>query len=309
MGKRVFIKAAAAAAVLFQSLVVAQDEAVVISSPAPWATLRTDSLFVTVQADASNLPKGTIDFKVVKHSGGRSRTLFSKNVKMKEQSSDLFLGALKNRHIGGTDVLSIEWSVPGTDLRGVVEPFGVAKLQESANILSVVKLGDGASVEQISDALAGAAAKNVGASKFAAGWNRDGLYILLNAGSGVSEVEFAFDPKCGRNAFLSWADRFVVYSTDKDSVYGVHYRRSFDRTAVNYAVMPWGEGDGLSMSRSENARLIRIQWHEIGMQPFDERNIGFSVFAKEKSKRTPLAYPSAANRSIPGTWGELRLEK
>ncbi|MDR0308121.1 MAG: hypothetical protein LBI42_14990 [Chitinispirillales bacterium] len=309
--KLTFIKAAAAAAVLVQGLTAAQDDAVIISAPSPWVTLRGDSLVVTVQADTSKLPKNMITFKVQKGSGGRTTTLFSKNVKMEDYNADLFLGTIKERHLGGTDFLSIEWSVPGTELAGTIEPFGTARLDpvsdSNKNLLTAVKLKDGASIGQISDVLIGAQSQSIGASKFAAGWNKEGLYILLNAADGVSEVEFAFDPKCGRNAFLSWADRFAVYLTDADSVYGVNYRRSFDKTAVTYAGMQWGEG--LSVQTSESAKVIKIQWHELGLQPFEERNIGIAVFVKEKSKRTALSYPAAANRTIPVTWGSLRLEK
>jgi hypothetical protein len=309
MGRNLTFIKAAAAAVILQSLVIAQDEAVIISAPASWMTLRTDSLFAAVQADTSRLPKGKVDFKVRRHSGSRVSALFTKSVKMEEYNADIFLGTIKEKNLGGTDFLSIEWSVPGSEFSGVVEPFGRAIIEEvTKNTLSAVKLKDGSSITQISDALMGAPRQDVGGSKFAAGWNKEGLYILFNPSAAVLEAQFAFDAKCGRNAFLSWADRFIVYEAATQSIRGIHYRRSFDRNAIQYVEMPWGEGEGLSLTKAEKSELIKVQWHELGLQPFEERNIGFAVFIKERP-RAAVSYPSAAKSGIPGTWGELRLEK
>jgi len=309
MGRKLTLIKAAAAAAILQSLVIAQDEAVVISAPASWMTLRTDSLFVTIQADTSRLPKGTVEFKVRKHSGNRASTLFTKNVKIEDYNADIFLGTIKEKNLGGTDFLSIGWSAPGSEFSGVVEPFGRAIVEEvTINTLTAVKLKDGSSITQISDALMGAQSQDVGASKFAAGWNKDGLYILFNPSNALLEAQFAFDAKCGRNAFLSWADRFIVYDAAAQSVRGVNYRRSFDKNAVQYTEMAWGENDGLSLLKAENSELIHVRWHELGLQPFEERNIGFAVFIKEKPKAS-VQYPTSAKRDIPGTWGELKLEK
>jgi hypothetical protein len=281
-------------------------------------TLRGDSLFVTIQADTSKLPKGTIDFKVKRHSGDRASTLFNKSVKIEDNNADIFLGIVKEKNLGGSDFLSIGWSVAGSELSGTVEPFGRAIIEESAqsdkNVLSAVKLKDGLSITQISDALIGAQGHDIGGSKFASGWNKDGLYILFNPAAAFLETQFAFDAKCGRGAFLSWSDRFIVYDAASQSVRGVHYKRTFDKNAIRYAEMPWGEAkdgkaDGLSLSNAENSKLIKVQWHEMGLQPFEERNIGFAIFIKEKSKKETMTYPSAAKSGIPGTWGELRLEK
>jgi len=311
MGRKLTLIKAAAAAVALHGLAVAQDEAVTISAPASWTTLRADSLFVTLQADSSRLPKGKVDFRVKRTSGNRATTLFNKSVKIEDHNSDIFLGIIRDKNLGGTDFLSIDWSVPGSELKGTVEPFGRAVIEEGAakNVFSVVKLKDGSSVTQISDALIGAQKLDIGASKFTAGWNKEGFYILFNPAANVAEMQFAFDAKCGRSAFLSWADRFIVYDANAESIRGVHYRRSVNKNVVQYDEMTWGEEDGLSLSKAENSKLIQVKWHELGLQPFEERNIGFAVFINEKSKKAVLPYPSAAKREIPGTWGELRLEK
>ncbi|MCL2689599.1 MAG: hypothetical protein FWE57_07120 [Chitinispirillia bacterium] len=310
MGRKLKFIKAAAAVIALNSLVIAQDEAVVISAPVSWTTLRTDSLFVTIQADTSRLPKGTIDFKVKRNMNNRASAFFNKSVKVEDYNADIFLGIIRDKYLGGTDFLSIEWNVPGSELSGTVEPFGRAVIEETAkSTVSALKLKDGASITQISDALMGVKSQDIGASKFAAGWNKEGLYILFNPAANVSEMQFAFDAKCGRSAFLSWADRFIVYDANAESVRGVHYRRSVNKNAVQYDEMTWGEAEGLSLSKAENSKLIKAEWHELGLQPFEERNLGFAVFVNEKARKAVLPYPSAAKREIPGTWGELRLEK
>jgi hypothetical protein len=301
----------------------------------PWTTLRSDSVEVAVQADITRLPNKEVAFKVSKNSGGRASALFGKTVKVEEASSDAFLGRLKDVPLGGSDYLSLEWSVPGTELKGVVEPIGAAKLLEGAALppaLSATRLKEGLSDGKAADVLAGAAGTEWGGVKFAAGWNADALFIRIKAAEDVTEVQFGIDGKCGKSAFLSWADRFILYSAEADSVHGVHYKRSvgkwmaanYDASktkaavkvpgaaydgSVNYESMAWGGKQSLSVTKAETSRLIKIRWYEIGMQPFEERNIGFAAFVSGKTKNAQASYPSAAKRDIPGTWGNIKLEK
>jgi len=309
MGKTFFT--AIAGILLLSVAVFAQDEAVTIASPTPWTTLRSDSVVVSVQADTLRLPQRAIAFKVNKNSNGRTSALFSKTVKMDDISADVFLGRLGALPLGGADFLTIEWSVPGSELKGSIEPLGAVRLPEGAAVrppLSAVRLKEGAAEAQVADVLRGVAGTEAGGVKFAAGWNMDALYVLVNAGDGVSEVQVAIDGKCGKSAFMSWADRFVVFSADADSVYGRHYRRSVDKNALKFEDMAWGGKSTLSVTKAEATRLIKIRWHELGLQPFEERNTGFAVFVVNKAKKV-AAYPGLANREIPGTWGDLKLEK
>jgi hypothetical protein len=288
----------------------AQDEAVTITSPTPWTTLRSDSIVVSVQADTLRLPQRSIAFKVSRNSNGKASALFSKTVKMDDVSSDLFLGRLSAVPLGGADFLTLEWSVPGAEIKGVIEPLGAVKLPDEVTArppLSAVRLKEGVTEAQAADVLRGVVGTESGGVKFATGWNVDALYIMINAAEAVTEVQFAIDGKCGKSAFLSWADRFVIFSTVSDSVYGRHYKRSVDKNVMKFDDMAWGGASTLSVTKAETSRLIKIRWYEVGIQPFEERNVGFSVFAAGKSKKT--AYPGLANREIPGTWGDLKLEK
>lgn len=305
MGKLSFWKVAAAFGCML-SVVSAQDD-VIISTPSPWVTLRNDSISLTVQADTSKLPQNRIAFRVRRHRGSRITTLFSKRVKMDDISGEFFLGKVRNEPLGGSDLLSVKWSVPGTDLEGVVGPLGIVDLKSESQkgMVSAVCLKEGASMGEVEKKLSAADGFEVGGSECAVGWSKDGLFVMIKEGT-EAQIQFAFDGKCGRNAFLSWADRFVVYNPESDSVKGVHYKRSFDDKAIKYTDMSWGEE--MSYHKTDSGRIVRIPWHEIGVLPFEERNVGFSAY-QGKTERVRASFPASARREIPGTWGSIRLEK
>ncbi|MFP4015342.1 MAG: hypothetical protein ACLFVQ_14745 [Chitinispirillaceae bacterium] len=289
------------------SAVGAQD--IIVSTPSPWMTLRSDSIMLTVQADTSKLPRNKITFRVQRHTRSRISTLFSKTVKMDDISGEFFLGRVKREPLGGSDLISVKWNVPGTELEGVLGPLGIVSLNEKKDegLAKAVRLKEGISEEQVKEALSGKKEFELAGAECAFGWNKEALFVAVAKGKGVSEVQFAFDGKCGKNAFLSWADRFVVYNAESDSVYGVHYKRTFDEKTIKYADMGWGEG--LSALKADSVKVIKISWSDIGVIPFEERNVGFSAYAGKGSGKLTVSYPGSAQREIPGTWGDIRLEK
>jgi hypothetical protein len=297
---------------------LAQDDApVVVTSPASWSTLRSDSVSVSAQVDTAMLPKGSIDFKVVRRSGARSSVLFSKSVRAEDAAVDAFLGRVKGLPIGGGDYLSIEWSVPGSELKGVVEPIGVAALNGSVSSdnkwvpsvphVSAVRLKDGLSGDGAAEALAALRGFSVGGANFAAGWNASGLFLYFTPTSSVPAAEFALDLKFGSNAFTAWADKFVAVGAD--SAYGIRAsKRSVDgKDGLKFEESSWGDAKSIAFTAAGAGKLVALDWSELGVVPFDGRNIGFAVFAKGQGKGA--AYPSGAARSIPGTWGGISLAK
>ena len=322
MSRRFII--AGLAALALSSVASAQDVSdnapVVITSPASWATMRSDSIALSIQADPVLLPTGSVDIKVNRRSGNRTTVLFTRNVKVEEGSAEVFLGRSRDVPLGGTDFLSIEWSVPQTDYKGTVEPVGIAKLSgkvvdnkwvPARPPLTAVRLE--ADLSDTAAAAARAGSQNTfdaGGAKFAAGWNAEKFYILFTPAQSVTAVEVALDLKCGKNAFLSRADRFIRYSVTGDSVFARHYNRAVGTTGITYEELVWGSARSLTALRAEGtARLITVQWSELGIQPFEERNIGISVYVDTRGKRQPVTYPPAAVRNIPGTWGDITLAK
>ncbi|MDR2578175.1 MAG: hypothetical protein LBC70_05110 [Chitinispirillales bacterium] len=328
MNRRYFVAKSSIIAILITMILSAglsaQDNAaspVAVISPSPWSTLRSDSITVSFQADLEMLPNKSVDFRVVRRSGARSTTLFTRNVKMEaDNSADVFLGRSRDVPLGGTDYLAIEWSVPGTEHRGTVEPVGLVRLAgeivdnawvPARPALSAMRLQDGVPGEDAAAALAaGENGFEVGGARFAAGWNTESLFILFTPAAGVTGAEFAFDLKCGKNAFLSWADRFIVYSVEGDSIYGRHYNRgAVDVEGMKFEELRWGDGREREIAAIEagSARLISVRWSELGAQTFDGRNIGFSVFVENRTRSRSASHPAAAARNIPGTWGDLKL--
>ncbi|MCL2183876.1 MAG: hypothetical protein FWB85_10455 [Chitinispirillia bacterium] len=296
------------------------DGPVVITAPAAWTTLRSDSVTVSVQADLDKLPKGTIDFKVVRRSGTRANTVITKSVKMEEAAADVFLGRVKELPVGGNVYLSVEWSVPGSSLKGVVEPVGIVKLFGEMTAgnkwvpaqppQTAVRLADGISGAQAAEALSATPVFDVGGLvKFSAGWNPTGLFIrfVQPSRTAVVGIDFAFDMKCGKNAFLAWADRFARYNLPDDSVSGKHIgNRTADSAGIKFEELKWGSNNSPGLEKAGDARVVMVRWPDLGVQPFEERSIGFAVFV---SGRTDKSYPAAADRNIPGTWGDLKLAK
>jgi len=298
------------------------DGPVVVTNPAAWSTLRTDSLTVSVQVDTSQLPKGNggaVDFKVLRRSGSRSSLLFSKSVKVDGAVADVFLGRVKGgAHVGGGDFLSVEWSVPGTELKGVVEPIGIAALNGSVSpenkwvpaspYISAVRLKEGLSGENAADVLAGLSGFGLGGSTFVAGWNASGLFLYFTPSGSGAEAEFALDLKCGANAFPAWADRFVTVGAD--SAYGIRTSaRSVDgKEGLKFEESGWGDGRTIVFTKAKAGSLVMLDWSELGILPFEGRNIGFAVFKGGRGGKG-VVYPAGAGRSIPGTWGGISLAK
>lgn len=291
----------------------AADASVAIAVPSAWATLRSDSVLVSMQVDTALLSGKSVNFKVVRRSGARSSTLFSKSVKVDESTVDAFLGRVSGLPIGGRDFLSVEWSA-GTEYKGVVEPIGVVKLGGAVSAdnkwvpstprIAVPKLNDGIDVGQAAETAWAGGDFSVGGAKLKAGWNASGLFLWFTPTASVPAVEFALDMKCGSNAFAAWADRFV--SVSADSAYGTHVSaRSVDKDGLTLEESPWGNARTIALTKSGAARLVVLEWSELGIQPSDGRGIGFAAFAKGKGGAA--AYPAGASRLIPGTWGGIDL--
>ncbi len=292
---------------------------VIVTSPAPWSTLRTDSLTVSLQIDTAQLPGAKIDFKVYRRSGSRSSLLFSKSVKADAPAMDVFLGRVKGG-VGGSDYLSIEWNAPEVaGLKDTVGPIGIAALNGSVTddnkwvpakpYLSAVRLKEGLSGGEAAEALAALSGFKVGGAAFAAGWNASGLYLYFTPTGSVPAAEYALDLKFGANAFTAWADRYVTVSAD--SAYGSRFsaRSVSAKEGLKFDESRWGSGKTVALTENGAGRLVTLDWREMGVLPFEGRNIGFAVFAKGPGGKSAAALPSDAVRSIPGSWGGISLAK
>jgi len=161
--------------------------------------------------------------------------------------------------------------VPGSELKGVVEPVGIAALSGSVSTdnkwvpaspyLSAVRLKDGLSGDDAAAALAKLNGFGVGGAVFAAGWNASGLFLYFTPTGSVPEAEFALDMKCGSNAFNAWADRFVAVSAD--SAYGLRAsKRSVDKDGLKFEESAWGGAKSIALTKAGAGRLVTLDWVE-----------------------------------------------
>ncbi|KMQ49413.1 hypothetical protein CHISP_3675 [Chitinispirillum alkaliphilum] len=283
---------------------------IAFSTPAEWMTLRGDSVLVRFHADTAQLPANQINFRVYRESESSSRRVISRTVTLDSFTGEFNLGSIDEATLGGSQWLTLYWNVPDTDHNGKMGPVGVADLErlENTRIKGATRLADDITLEKAYSQLDEEKYVTVGEKSFALGWNNQSLFVALNKSNGSnSELQFAVDPKVGRSAFLSWADRFLVYNAEENSVEGFHYRRRFSDGVLNYSQRSWGEE--IKTFAGENNLVVSIPWHEIGLIPFEERVLGFAVFASENGKRSAAILPSQAQGEIPGTWGDIILEK
>jgi len=120
-------------------------------------------------------------------------------------------------------------------------------------------------------------------------------------------LQFALDGKNGKNAYISYPDRIIVYAPSKDSVYGIHYNRDMRNDSLIYIPKDWETG--ITKSKIDGKVVIKAPWYQTGIIPFEDRTIGFGAFALNSTSAQTAAVPSGAKYFIPGTWGDLLLKK
>ncbi|MDG5813716.1 hypothetical protein QA601_01370 [Chitinispirillales bacterium ANBcel5] len=284
---------------------------VLINSPLPWMTLRNDSLMVRLQADTAQLPQNQITFSVKHHSPGRASQLMSNTVTMDDYSGEFLIGMLGRAQLGGDQWLSIEWNVPGTEKNDRLGPVGIADLNllESKRINKALRVDDDSKLNDVVSFAKDSTLLEKNDAGVSLAWNTNALFLMIHK-SEVSgkELKLGFDPKCGKYAFLAWADRFISYSTETDSVLGTHYRRSYDdEEGLQYQKRVWGEN--IEQISNEEMVFVSIPWDELGLIPFEERVLGFAVFEYDSNQNLSVSLPQSAQKQVPGTWGEFILQK
>ncbi len=279
------------------------------SAPAQWMTLRDGEVVVRFHADTSMLPDNQVVFSLHNHTENSERRLSTKTVTVDGYTGEYTIGTVEDAFIGGSQWLVIQWRVPGTDFKGTLGPLGIADLERigSERIAGAKRFENELSDSEIMAAFGDDHFITVGGVKVALGWNDRSLFVAYDKHNSAGELQLAFDLKCGKSAFLSWADRFLVYNAEKESVSGVHYRRKIRDEKVEYAERSWGQG--IITSSGENILLVSIPWDEMGVIAFQERVIGLAAFSFDQNGAAKINLPSSALKYAPGTWGDFILEK
>jgi len=287
----------------------AGSQEVMFNDPSEWMTHRQSTFRVKTQVDTAEVGGKQIGMTLYSVVNGRRQTLGRGQFEADDFTKEVELGELNKNVIGGHDYLSIEWDVRGGDKEGVCEPVGVVvleKLPKHAPVVARDITTDG------EPAKAAAALKDdefhtVGGQSFVTGWDEEALWLVFKRSDSENTLELAFDGKNGKNAFVAYADRFVRYVPSVDSVHALHYTRSFKDDEIVYEEAAWHHETIIS-SEGEYM-VVGLRWHDLGVIPQDNRTVGFGAFELGADEKETASLHEGSRRTVPGTWGNLRLEK
>jgi len=281
---------------------------ITFNSPAPWLTLRNDSLIVKAQLDTSKFTQKKITFTVTKIENKQKKTLATKTFKVTDFTQDFALGLAGTSLLGGKDFVKIEWSVPGAPDKGYCAPVGIVSGEKINKIqpVHVAKASAGSDIKNIAALVKDKQFLKVQNAEFLPLWDSSAMVVILKKSSLKDVVKFTFDGKNGKNAFVSYPDKMVDYVVEKDSMHTYINERGFT-DSVTYTPKVWT--NDIAKSSDKDFVMIKIPWYDLGVaKPFEGRVMGFSAFAL--AAKGPMAgFPDKAVLFIPGSWGSLVLDK
>ena len=280
-----------------------------INTPLPWVSLRNDTLIVRAQVDTAALKNKKLSLTLQTVKKGKKSVIASKIFPITDPSGEFSFGKIRKNLIGGEEFLQVKWAVKGTKDEGSIEPIGIADLTPftKTDTLRAGHVSDNITMKDIATAV-GDKFTQTGTAAYAFAWNKNAFFAVLKKGAGNDTVKFTIDGKTGKNAFLSYPDRFVVVSpSDSIVVKGMHYQRAVKTDALMYTAEEWR--CEMTHEVVGDRVVVRLPWYDTGMIPFEERTIGFGVFVTDAKGRSVAALPSGAQTFIPATWGILLLQK
>lgn len=283
------------------------SQAVSISSPVSWVTQRNDSIFLRAQVDTSMLKKKAINVSLIQINNGKKKVLIKKNLMLNDNTIELNLGMAGKDLLGGQEFLRLEWAVPDSGEKGVIEPVGIINLQKMPknDTLKALRVSDGISTGAVA-ALNGQFTK-LGAAEFSTAWNMNKFFILMKKTSDENFIRFTFDGKNGKNAFISYPDRIISYKMANDSLSATHFNREISKDSLVYSQKEWN--CEVSKEVIGDKVVISIPWADLGVIPFEERVMGFGSFYQKSSGEAIASIPKKAQQFIPGTWADIFLQK
>lgn len=309
MGRMIF--AIAVCAVLFAS--TAYGQIVTFNSPLSWTTQRNDSVTVRSQIDTAQVKKKQFDVTVeLVDKKLRKKTLARKSFPIKDYSCEFDMGPINQTLVGGFSYIKINWKLPGSDNKGYIAPIGIVALDKlpPAPVDTIAKAPDNADAAAVVKAIKQDDYLTAGAEKFGFAWNRQALYIVYMKNEKTAPdvtLRFAIDGKNGKNAFLSFADRVVMYAPKNDSLWGTHFKRVLSEETLKYDVKPWP--NEMTKTKAGSAVVIAIPWYDSGIIPFGERRFGMGVMTFDGKDQQTAALPEKGDFFLPGTWGDFVLAK
>lgn len=297
-----------AALVCVSSVSAILAQAASFSSPASWITQRNDTVFIKAQLDTALIKKKAVSVSLLQVNEGKKKVIAKKNLKITDNVMELMFAKVGKDLVGGKEFLRLEWALADNGEKGVIEPVGILDLKKAqkSDTVKALRVQDGAEVKSVADIIKAEQFRKIGSVEFGTAWNKNALFIVMKKGQDSSKISFAFDGKNGKNAFLSYPDRVISYVPASDSLNTTHYDREIKGDTLKYTDKLWQ-----SEIKKENIGekvVIRMPWADIGVIPFEERMVGMGVFV-ELGGKIKEAIPQNAQFYIPGTWGDIFLQK
>jgi hypothetical protein len=300
---RSIIKAALVCAISVNTILA---QAVSFSSPASWITQRNDTVFIRAQLDTALIKKKAVSVSLLQVNDGKKKVIAKKNLKITDNVMELMFAKVGKDLLGGKEFLRLEWAADNE--KGVIEPIGILDLNKvsKSDTVKALRVQDGAEAKTVADIIKAEQFRKIGSVEFGTAWNKDAFFIVMKKSQDSSTISFAFDGKNGKNAFLSYPDRIISYIPAKDSLNTTCYVREIKGDTLKYKDKLWNSE--IEKVAADEKVIIRMPWADIGVIPFEERMIGIGVFAMQKGK-VNAAIPQNAQYYIPGTWGDVFLQK
>ncbi len=276
-------------------------QAITFHSPVSWITLRESAVKTKALIDTAEVKKNSISLTLSKVVKGKKIKLAKTSLKPKDYSFEKDLAELKETVLGGEDYLMVDWAVKGTDKKGFIRPFGIVKLENNgiANPTACKQVSQEMNLAALAEVVKDEDFIAVGSGKMCPLWSEKALGLVLKDVKDLEEISFCIDGKNGKNAFLAFSDRELVYYPKKDSLATIYYDRSFTDKNIAYEANDWK--NEVTVTKEGEQCLIVIPWHDLAIKPTKDRIIGFAAFAD-------AAMPKTAQKKIPGTWGNITLK-
>lgn len=278
------------------------------NSPAPWLSLRNDSIVVKTQLDTSKFAQKKITLSVTKIENKQKKVIATKTFKVTDFTQDFALGLAGTSLLGGKDYLKIEWSVPGITDKGYCAPIGIVAADKINKIqpMHVAKASAAPDIKSIAGIVKDKQFLKVQNAEFLPLWDSSALWIVLKKTTLKDVVKFTFDGKNGKNAFVSYPDKMVDYVVEKDSLHTYINERSF-ADSILYNQKIWT--NDVTKSSDKDYVMVKLPWYDLGIaKPFEGRIMGFAAFALA-AKGSMVGFPDKATLYTPGSWGSLVLDK
>jgi hypothetical protein len=283
-------------------------QVITFNSPAPWLTLRNDSLIVKAQLDTAKFTQKKITFTVTRYENKVKKPLPAKTLKVSDFTQDFFLGMATPGIIGGNDFIKIEWAIPGSVDKGYCAPVGIVGNDRITKIqpMHVVKSAAALDIKNVAEIIKDRKFVKVADKEFLTVWNSEGLGIIIKR-TGKDKLTFTLDGKNGKNAFVSYSDKMIDYFSGNDSMYAYVNERGFASDTIYYTPKTWV--NDIVKTSDKDYVMVKISWYDIGIaKTFEGRMLGFAAFGVP-AKGPVAGFPDKAQLYIPGLWGNIVLDK